>query len=110
MGNENQIILLSWIISACIFFSLLILGGFHFYLVLTNQTTIEFHTNMSEKDRYKRRGEIYRNPYDLGRVRNFQQVFGPNEIRRFRWLLPYPAAKRPVGDGMQFPTMEQLTL
>lgn len=85
------------------------------YLVLTNQTTIEFHINMSNGHAARRKGEVHRhtrwislhrilakgvaccwvlnfaicllqcsaahlpqirrrNPYDLGRSRNFQEV------------------------------------
>lgn len=98
---------LSWIIALCIFLSLCLLGGFHTYLVLSNQTTIEFHSNMSNRDRAKKRGELFRNPFDLGRTRNFQQVFGPNEFCRFVWLLPY-VTKRPAGDGMSFPSLTEL--
>ena len=87
------------------------------YLVLTNQTTIEFHINMSNGHAARRKGEVQRhtrwislhralakgfascrvlnfaicllqcsaahlpqtgrrNPYDLGRSRNFQEVQG----------------------------------
>ena len=53
------------------------IGGFHLYLVLTNQTTIEFHANMGNRDRARGRGELWRNPYDLGRRRNFQQARPP---------------------------------
>jgi len=103
---DRQCVSLSWLIAACIFFALCFLGSFHLYLALTNQTTIEFHSNMSNKDKARRKGELFRNPYDLGRRRNFRQVFGPNDFCRFLWLLPY-AAKRPPGDGTSFPSLSQ---
>jgi len=52
------------------------LGGFHIYLVLTGQTTIEFHANFVNKTKAKRSGQKYRNPYDMGWKRNWQQVYG----------------------------------
>lgn len=52
------------------------LGGFHMWLVLTGQTTIEFHGNWVMKSRAKKVGQKYRNPYDMGYKRNFQQVYG----------------------------------
>lgn len=104
---ERQCISLSWVIALCIFLTLCILGGFHVYLVLTNQTTIEFHSNMSNKEKARRRGEFYRNPYDLGRRHNFHQVFGPNNFYHLKWLLPC-AASKPVGDGTYFPSFSDL--
>lgn len=106
---DKQCISLSWIVSVCILFALCMLGGFHMYLVLTNQTTIEFHGNIKARDQARRRGEFYRNPWDLGRTRNFQQVFGPNALCHFLWLLPY-IAKKPTGDGMSFPSTAQIKM
>lgn len=99
--SGRQCVSLCWIIGTCILFALMLLGGFHLYLVLTNQTTIEFHTNLNNKDQARRRGEYYGNPYDLGRSRNFKQVFGPSEIRGFRWSLSW-LAQGPIGDGMSY--------
>jgi len=104
---DRQCISLSWIIAFCIFIALCLLGGFHVYLVITNQTTIEFHSNSVSKDKAKRKGELWRNPYDLGRRRNFQEVFGPNDFCRGLWLVPY-IAKRPLGDGLTFASMSEL--
>lgn len=106
--SARQCVSLCWIIGTCITFALMLLGGFHVYLLLTNQTTIEFHTNMGKKDQARRRGEYYRNPYDLGRSRNFKQVFGPDEFFTFRWALPY-LARAPAGDGITYPTLGEST-
>lgn len=100
---ERQCVSLCWIIGLCIFIALCLLGGFHMFLVLTNQTTIEFHGNMLKKSSAKSRGEYYRNPYDLGRRRNFQQVFGPGRFWRFAWALPY-IAPPPLGNGLSWPS------
>lgn len=103
--SARQCISLCWIIATCILFALFLLGGFHVYLVLTNQTTIEFHTNLSSKDKARKRGEFYRNPYDLGRVKNFKQVFGPSDLCSFRWALSC-LAQPPNGDGMSYPSTQ----
>eukprot|EP00933_Yihiella_yeosuensis_P033078 TRINITY_DN26782_c0_g1_i1.p1 TRINITY_DN26782_c0_g1~~TRINITY_DN26782_c0_g1_i1.p1 ORF type:complete len:356 (+),score=41.41 TRINITY_DN26782_c0_g1_i1:87-1070(+) len=104
--NDIQLVAVSWLMALCIFLALSCLGGFHVYLVLTNQTTIEFHGNSRSKEAEQRKGKLYRNPYDLGRSKNFQQVFGPNNFCHFIWMMPY-LARRPVGDGMSFPTMSE---
>jgi palmitoyltransferase len=50
------------------------LGGFHLYLTLTGQTTIESHGNLMNRTKAKQLGQKWRNPYDLGWKRNLQQV------------------------------------
>mmetsp|Transcript_30515 Transcript_30515/g.71237 ORF Transcript_30515/g.71237 Transcript_30515/m.71237 type:complete len:332 (-) Transcript_30515:128-1123(-) len=90
-------------LAVCICFAICLLGGFHVYLVLTNQTTIEFQLNMMERREARKRGEYYQIPWDLGRRRNFQQVFGPSQILKFRWLFSY-WAQPPLCDGLSFPS------
>jgi len=100
----RQCITMSFMIAVSIFIAICILGGFHAYLVLSNQTTIEFQMNMVRRRDWHRiqDGELYRNAYDMGRSRNFQQVFGPHRLFGCRWLLPC-IAEGPHGDGLEFP-------
>merc|ERR1740117_506796 len=91
-------VMMSFMICVSIMIALSILGGFHLYLVLTNQTTIEFQINLSRRRESRKNGELFRNPYDLGRSRNFQQVFGPNPFCKCRWILPWLSLP-PTGDG-----------
>jgi len=63
---------------------------FHLKLVLDNYTTIE---NLEREEGAKSK-------FDIGRRRNWEQVFGVNA-----WLWWYPAhipASRPVGDGVRW--------
>lgn len=111
-GTETarMYLMMSFMICCAILVALLLLWGFHTFLVLSNQTTIEFQVNLANRFAARRRGERYRgNPYHLGVSRNFQQVFGPNPPFRFRWLFSWLAVP-PPGDGLHFPSNRGTTL
>eukprot|EP00386_Alphamonas_edax_P010897 GDKI01034813.1.p1 GENE.GDKI01034813.1~~GDKI01034813.1.p1 ORF type:complete len:297 (+),score=49.57 GDKI01034813.1:143-1033(+) len=100
--RARQWVALSFVICCSVFVALGALGGFHLYLTLTNQTTIEFQGNYWNKLVSRSSGVNYRNPYDLGRWRNLREVFGPSRFPIF--LFPY-IAQPPSGDGMSFHTL-----
>jgi len=102
-------ILMAFTVCCSILVALILLGGFHVYLVLSNQTTIEFQTNFIKRAEARKNGEYFRNPYDLGRTRNFQQVFGPYLPRRLCWLLSW-LTQPPSGDGIIFPSLSRLSV
>ena len=74
--DEQTPIAFSFMLCLSVGLAVLSLGAFHAYLLLTSQTTIEFHGNCANKKRAKRTKTRWRNPYDLGLLRNFQQVYG----------------------------------
>jgi len=98
----------SWLLTVavplCVFISgscllmMTFFGGFHAFLAVTNQTSIEFEDNMDGRWQSWMLWESYRSPYDLGAARNLRQVFGPS---RARWLVSW-AAPGPEGDGTDF--------
>lgn len=63
---------------------------FHMKLVLENYTTIE---NLE-------REEGARSKFDIGRRRNWEQVFGSNSW--YWWLPMHVQASRPIGDGVRW--------
>jgi hypothetical protein len=65
-------------------------------LLLKNMSTIE---HVEKRDPTKK-DQV--NPFDLGRERNFIQVFGPNP---WIWFLPIGASQ---GDGVHWETAESL--
>ncbi len=56
-----------------------LMGALHFYLVLTNQTTIELYLNRRARMANAAKGDHWWNPYDLGKERNFLSVFAPSK-------------------------------
>jgi len=63
---------------------------FHVKLVLDNYTTIE---NLEREEGAKSK-------FDIGKRRNWEQVFGANQ---WLWWLPlHTQASRPIGDGVRW--------
>lgn len=68
------------------------LGGFHLYLCLTAQTTIEFHGNFGNRRKANRLNKKWSNPYSLGWKRNFQQIYGTQPMWK---ALLLPSTREP---------------
>eukprot|EP00919_Chromeraceae_sp_WS-2016_P046418 GHVR01110241.1.p1 GENE.GHVR01110241.1~~GHVR01110241.1.p1 ORF type:complete len:363 (+),score=68.29 GHVR01110241.1:196-1284(+) len=96
---ERNMVGFTFVITISVLFSSIMMSGFHAYLVLSNQTTIEFQENARLKVLSRRQGEIFRNEYDLGTTRNFRSVFGVSRLWWFPWL---SSVKPPEGNGMSF--------
>jgi palmitoyltransferase len=89
-GMTSFIIFCSWGMSLLLICTLTNFLKFHLKLVLENYTTIE---NLEREEGAKSK-------FDIGRRRNWEQVFGTNP-----WLWWYPAhvlASRSVGDGVRW--------
>jgi hypothetical protein len=92
ISKERMPISLAFMLCLAIGISVACLGGFHLYLCLTGQTTIEFHGNWMNKRKAKRLNKKYKNPYDLGWRRNWQQIYGTQP-----WLTAFliPSTREP---------------
>ncbi|KAF2069885.1 hypothetical protein CYY_008795 [Polysphondylium violaceum] len=69
----------------------LALGGlffWQFYLVMTNQTTIEFLHNRTQSRKAKARGEVYKNPYHLGIANNLREFFKVTNLPWYYFAAP----------------------
>ncbi|EKX40894.1 hypothetical protein GUITHDRAFT_142504 [Guillardia theta CCMP2712] len=75
--------------------------GFHYMLLLKNMSTIE---HVEKRDPTKK-DQV--NPFDLGREKNWRQVFGDDV---WTWFLPIapPSSSKSVGDGVHWETNENL--
>jgi len=75
--NLNTTIVFSYTVALSALISVTLLGSWHAYLCVTNQTTIEFYINMEERSEAKQRGTTFKNPFDKGNWRkNLVRVFG----------------------------------
>lgn len=98
-------IVMSFVLAAAVGVALVAFLAFHTYLLLTNQTTMEWATG-GVRDDLRRSGKFRRNPYDLGRTRNWQQIFGRHG---WRWAFPYLDKSAEVeGGGTELPVFPTL--
>lgn len=88
ISAERMPLSLSFMLCLAVGLAVCCLGSFHLYLVLTGQTTIEFHANFVSKTKARRSGQKYRNPYDMGWRRNWQQVYGYRSSMLSAFLIP----------------------
>eukprot|EP01080_Neovahlkampfia_damariscottae_P003926 gene3926-7137_t len=74
--------------------------GWQFYLIYTNQTSVEYHKNSLLMIKFRRAGKIkeFKNIYDIGMYENICQVLGSNPKY---WLLP----TKPEMDGYRYKTI-----
>jgi hypothetical protein len=88
IAKERMPISMSFMLCLAVGCAVACLGGFHLYLCLTGQTTIEFHGNWMNKSKAKRLNKKWKNPYDLGYKRNWQQVYGSRQPWLRAWIVP----------------------
>ena len=101
--NEHGAVLFSFILALAVLLALSILLGWHIYLVLTAQTTIDFYANREAAAAARKEGRVWRNEVDLGFRRNWQEVFDEKgAMWALSWLMPRTRPHR--GSGMLWPT------
>jgi len=79
---------------------LIILFCQEIFYVSNNMTRIELWTKHWANYDAKERGEVYHYPYDLGKLKNFRQVFGQSYLL---WILPIQGII--MEDPLQFPDL-----
>jgi hypothetical protein len=95
---------LTFVTVLCVSVTLTMSGflGWHVYLVLSNQTTIEFQFNKVQQfSRVSSSGVQHMNVYDLGWRKNLYQIFGEKPI----WKMLLPTFEKLPLDGANWPTL-----
>lgn len=104
--SPNSVALFTICLTAAVIVALSLLGGWHTYLALSGQTTIEFYFNLYQKRSAKARGGNWENEYDLGWRTNWQQFFGSSNAKYFfSWAMP---GGHSTGDGITYLTRSEM--
>ncbi|KAI8333115.1 DHHC palmitoyltransferase-domain-containing protein [Chlamydoabsidia padenii] len=102
--TEVIFIVLNFALATIVLFCVGILGGYHFYCVARNQSSIE----ACERDKVEtmiRRGKIppFEYPFDLGVYKNICSVLGNNPLL---WL--WPNRQNTTCDGLSYPVQPHI--
>jgi hypothetical protein len=97
--DERSAATFSCLLAVSVFLAMCGLWFWHVYLVLTAQTSIDYHYFAEKRREAKKRGEQYQNPHDLGWRRNWQDVFDERG-RNWWWLWAMPRFKPHRGTGV----------
>ena len=102
-ADQHAATTFSCVLAASIFCALCLLWFWHVYLVLTAQTTVEYHRFREARKEAKRIGVPFVNPHDRGWRGNWQEVF--DERGRY-WFLAWamPRIKPHRGTGVPIVT------
>lgn len=103
-GISFEVVSFSVLLSCVMGLSITLMFAFHTYLVLTNQTSIEFYDNIHYTKIAKSQGRTYTNIFDMGWKNNLYEFLGvPRGGWMFLSLIPHV---RPVlGNGYEFKTV-----
>ena len=78
-GSQRPQVVMSFVLAAAVEIAMAGFLGLHTFLLLTNQTTMEWATGGYSRrfeGTLRQQAKFQRNPYDLGLKRNWQQVMG----------------------------------
>ena len=97
--EERSAAQFSCLLAVSVFLAMCGLWFWHVYLVLSAQTSIDYHRFAEKRAEAKRRGETYANPHDRGWKKNWQDVFDERG-RNWWWLWAMPRLRPHRGTGV----------
>ncbi|KAI8065365.1 uncharacterized protein B0P05DRAFT_580916 [Gilbertella persicaria] len=99
----------SFILAICMGLAIGALCLWHYYLILTAQTTVEFYNNYYDKSVCKSQGEVFVNMYNFGPVENFKRFFNiGDQYSWYTFFCPIPIPPR--GSGRVFEKCQEFYL
>ncbi|KAL4641064.1 putative palmitoyltransferase ZDHHC16 isoform X1 [Arapaima gigas] len=96
----HKSIIYMWVLTSTVALALGALTLWHALLISRGETSIERHINSKETQRMQKRGKVFRNPFNYGRLNNWKVFLGIE--KRSHWLtrVLLPSSHPPYGDGI----------
>ncbi|XP_056465041.1 palmitoyltransferase ZDHHC16A isoform X1 [Gadus chalcogrammus] len=96
----HKSIIYMWVLTSTVGVALGGLTVWHAVLISRGETSIERHINFKETKRLAKRGKVYKNPFNYGKLNNWKVFLGVQ--KRSHWLtrVLLPSGHNPPGDGL----------
>ncbi|KAL6101815.1 zdhhc16 [Pungitius sinensis] len=107
----HKSIIYMWVLTSTVAVALGSLTLWHAVLISRGETSIERHINSKERNRVVKRGGVYRNPFNHGRLNNWKIFLGVEKTSHWLTRVLLPSGHAPPGDGLQwdvFPVKKDL--
>ncbi|GFR40850.1 hypothetical protein Agub_g1500 [Astrephomene gubernaculifera] len=104
-GGAGMLPFFMFVLSASVWLALSALLGWHVWLVLTGQGTIDYLDNSSREAEARAAGRRWVNPYHLGAGANWRETF---DVHGRWWWLAWvlPTRRRKLGNGYVLPQVD----
>ncbi|XP_029466025.1 palmitoyltransferase ZDHHC16 isoform X2 [Rhinatrema bivittatum] len=96
----HKCIVYLWVLCSSVALALGALALWHAVLITRGETSIERHINKKERQRLKKKGKVFQNPYSYGRCNNWRIFFGVETKQHWITRVLLPSSHLPHGDGL----------
>ncbi|ESO96848.1 hypothetical protein LOTGIDRAFT_115412 [Lottia gigantea] len=100
----HNLVVFEFLLCTGVSIALGLLTLWHSRLISRGETSIEQHINGKERKRLKKKGRVFKNPYNLGIIANWKEFFGVTRKKSFLRLVLFPSFHVPKGHGLNWKT------
>ncbi|XP_042192971.1 palmitoyltransferase ZDHHC16B [Callorhinchus milii] len=104
----HKCIIYLWVLCSSVALALSGLTLWHTVLICGGRTSIERHINKKEQQRQLKRGRVFRNPFNAGKLNNLKLFLGIEKRRHWLTRVLLPSSHPPHGDGLTWKLPQSL--
>ncbi|XP_062257299.1 palmitoyltransferase ZDHHC16A isoform X1 [Platichthys flesus] len=101
----NKCIIYMWVLTSTTAVFLGALTFWHAVLISRGETSIEKHINSKETKRLAKRGRVYKNPFNYGRLNNWKVFLGVEKRSHWVTRVLLPSGHLPLCDGLTWDSL-----
>lgn len=100
----HNFVVFEFMLCSCVSLAVGGLALWHVILISKGETSIETYINKSQRQKMKKEGRKFVNPYHYGFRDNWRMLLGLVHGRGF-WSIIFPSSHLPHGDGISWPKL-----